>query len=329
MPANLTPDYHKAEEALRQAQTTEEKVAALEEMLRVIPKHKGTNHMQADLKTRLSKLRKEVGKSKAPVRRGNSYYVEPEGIGQVFLVGPPNSGKSTILDRLTKAAPKIADFPYTTRTFQPGMLRYHNVWIQLVDMPPVSKQFSEPWIPSTVRYGDLAVLVLSLASDNVLDEAAEALEVLEQGKVQLAGESADWGQMGSGLAVLRTLLCGTSCAAAGAGERAELLRELYPDFRFVAVDSATPESYQPFSDQVYEMLGRVRVYARQPGKAPDLDDPFVLDAGDTVFDLAEKIHKEVAARFQFARVWGSGGADGRRVTRDYVLQEGDVVEVHA
>ena len=148
MPANLTPDYHNAEEKLRQAQTDEERVAALEEMLRVIPKHKGTSHMQADLKTRLSKLRKEAGRKKAPGRK-SGHYVEPEGIGQVFLLGPPNSGKSTLLDLFSKAAPKIGDYPFTTRSFQPGMMRHQNVWIQLVDLPPYP---GSSWRPGCLRW---------------------------------------------------------------------------------------------------------------------------------------------------------------------------------
>ncbi|MBM4372109.1 MAG: 50S ribosome-binding GTPase, partial [Deltaproteobacteria bacterium] len=134
MPANLTQDYLSAEKKLREARSPQEKLACLEEMLRVIPKHKGTDHMQADLRKRISRLREEAGKARATGKRTSLHHVEPEGIGQVFLVGPPNSGKSALLGAVTNTTPQVADFPFTTRTFQPGMMRHGDVWIQLVDM---------------------------------------------------------------------------------------------------------------------------------------------------------------------------------------------------
>jgi ribosome-interacting GTPase 1 len=327
MPANLTPDYHCAEEKFRKAATDEERVAALEEMLRVIPKHKGTSHMQADLKTRLSKLRKEAGRKKAPGRK-SGHFVEAEGIGQVFLLGPPNSGKSTLLDLFSKAAPKIGDYPFTTRTFQPGMLRHQNVWIQLVDMPPISREFMETWVPSVARYGDLALLVLDLSSDEVLDQAQEVLDLLKEGKVSLAGEGEEFGQMDSGMAVLRTLLVGMKSGAPGADERLAMLRELLPTYKVYTLDSQDPSTQEGFSAAVYAMLDKVRVYAKQPGKPADKAEPFVLDLGATVIELAEKIHRDLAQRFQFARIWGEGKIDGRKVNRDYILEEEDVVELH-
>ena len=330
MPANLTQDYLNAEKKYRAARTPQERLACLEEMLRVIPKHKGTDHMQADLRKRISRVKAEASQSKGVGKRTFSYYVEPEGIGQVFLVGPPNAGKSTLLDVLTNASPAIAEFPYTTRIFQPGMMRYQDVWIQLVDLPPVSEQHMESWVPSTVRYGDVAVLCLSLATDDCLDHWEVVLEILEKGKVVLADAGAPTGQFDTGIAALPTLLALTAAQAPGADERREFLREIIPAGRWpvVVTDAADPASLEGFRKAVYDMLGKVRVYAKQRGKPPDLDEPFVLDQGDTVLDLARKIHKDIVERLQFARVWGEGKYDGQRVTRDYVLEEGNVIELH-
>ncbi|MFH1531503.1 MAG: GTPase [Pseudomonadota bacterium] len=329
MPANLTQDYLNAEKKFRAARTPEEKLACLEEMLRVIPKHKGTDHMQADLRKRISKTKVEATKSKSTGKRTFSYYVEPEGIGQVFLVGPPNTGKSSLLDALTNASPLVAEFPFTTRTFQPGMMRYEDVWIQLVDLPPVSEQHMESWVPSTLRYGDVAVLCLSLATDDCLDQWETVLELLKKGKVVLAGRGDETGQFDTGIAALPTLLALTMAQAGGADERREFLEEIVEGrWPRVVTDVGDSASLDGFRKAVYDMLGKVRVYAKQRGKSPDLDEPFVLTKGDTVLDLARKIHKDIVDRLQFAKVWGAGKYDGQRVTRDYVLEERDVIELH-
>jgi ribosome-interacting GTPase 1 len=330
MPANLTQDYLKAEKEYRAARTPAEKLKCLEEMLRVIPKHKGTDHMCADLRKRISKTKSESQKTKSAGKRSFSYYVEPEGIGQAFLVGPPNAGKSALLDAVTNASPLVAEFPFTTRTFQPGMMMYEDVGIQLVDLPPVSDQHMESWLPSTLRYGDLAVLCLSLATDDCLDQWEMVLEILAKGKVVLADRGEETGQFETGIAALPTLLALTASRAEGAGERREFLREIIPDDRWpvVVTDVEDPISLDAFRKAVYGMLGKVRVYAKQRAKAPDLDEPFVLEQGATVMDLARKIHKDIVDRLQFARVWGAGKYDGQRVNRDYVLEERDILELH-
>lgn len=330
MPANLTQDYLNAEKKFRAAGTNEEKIAALEEMIRVIPKHKGTDHMQADLKRRLSKLRQEAGQKKGAAKRSTSHFVEPEGIGQVFLVGPPNTGKSSLLDKLTAAGPLVAEYPFTTRIYQPGMMRHEDVWIQLVDMPPISSEFSESWIPSVVRYGDMVALVVDLSNDDILDHLDYLLGFLEDGKVHLARQGEETGQFSTGMASLPTLLVCTHASSDGAAERKSLLTEVLGDqaFPMVEVEILQPETLERFREAVYQMLGRVRVYTKQPGKPADMDAPFVLDRGDTVTDLAQKIHRGLADGLQFARVWGPGKYEGQRVNRDYVLEEKDVIELH-
>ena len=329
MPANLTQGYLNAEKKYRAARTTADKIACLEEMLRVIPKHKGTDHMQADLRRKISKLRQEAKKSKGAGKRTFSYNVESEGIGQVFLVGPPNGGKSSLLDALTNASPQVAEFPFTTRTFQPGMMRYEDVWIQLVDLPPVSDQHMETWLPSTLRYGDLAVLCLSLGTDDCLDHWEMVLDILEKGKVVLARQGEETGQFDTGIAALPTLLVLTAARAEGAGERREFLMEIIGSDRWpVAItDVEDPASLDGFRKTVYDMLGKVRVYAKQRSKPPDMDDPFVLRRGATVTDLARRIHKDIEKDLSFARVWGEGKYDGQRVNRDYVLEECDIIEL--
>jgi len=160
MPANLTPVYKEAEAKFRSAVTPEEKIACLEEMLRVIPKHKGTDKLQADLRSRLSRLKREPKKKGAT--KGFSHKVPTEGAGQVVLLGPPNAGKSSLVATLTHAKPEVASYPMTTRDTSPGMMPYEDIAIQLVDMPPLCEEHVEPWVYDVARGGDMAWLVVSI-----------------------------------------------------------------------------------------------------------------------------------------------------------------------
>lgn len=331
MPANLTQEYYAAEQEYRRARTPMEKLEGLQAMLRAIPKHKGTDHMQADLKKRISQAKRDSQKKSA--KAVHSLYVKPEGIGQVFLVGSPNSGKSTLLDALTNARPEVAAYPFTTSMYQPGMMRYIDVWIQLVDMPAISDQAPLPWIPSVVRYGHAALFVLSLASDDLLTEAEEVTARLESGKVVLARCGEPAGMFDNGIASLKTLMVLTHSKAPDAMDRLELLEELLEDgYEKIFVDAIEdPDSLDILRKRTYDLLGKVRVYTKQPSKPPDMKDPFVIRLGTTLEGLAGRIHKDIRARLRYARVWSQDESmfDGQRVAKDYVMQEGDVVEIHA
>jgi uncharacterized protein len=325
-PANLTQDYLKADQEFKAARTPQEKLDALEKMLRLIPKHKGTDHMQADIKRRMKKLKQESGKKS--VKAVHSHYVKPEGIGQLFLIGGCNAGKSSLLASLTNAKAEVADFPFSTVMYQPGMMRYVDVWVQLVDMPPISSQGMIPWIPAVVRYGHAALWVINLASDDLLHDAEEVVEILGKGKIKLVPTKEEAGMFDTGVAALYTKIVATHCQDPDAEYRLELLLEMIDNrFEILRSDMDAPETVENLRRPIYEMLGKLRVYTKQPNKPPDLKDPFVIRTGTTVEELAGKIHKDIKSRLDFARIWAEGKYDGQRVARDHVLQEGDIVEI--
>ena len=329
MPANLTPEYLEADRRFRLAKTGPEKVEALELMLAVIPKHKGTEKLQADIKRRLSKLRGEMQKKGGP-KRAHLFSVDRQGAGQVLLVGPPNSGKSSLLAALTNALPEVADYPFATRRPLPGMMAFENIKIQLVDLPPISPGLTEGWVYSIVRNGDLLMMVLDLQASGLLEETEMLLGELERARLR-PGNWPSWKEPDAGgFWQKRALMIGNKAEGSVAQGSMEILRGLYRDrFSLVAVSALTGEGLDKIPAQTFQLLEIVRVYTKTPGKEPSLQEPVVLDQGSTVLDLAAAIHKDFRYQLKYARIWGPGKYDGQRVERDYVVQDGDVIELHA
>jgi len=325
MPANLTPDYLEAERRFKSAKTTEDKIAALEEMMATIPRHKGTEKMQADLKRRLSKLRAEQARRPAS-RIGIIHRVEKEGAGQVVMVGPPNSGKSLLVRRLTHAMPEVADYPFTTRVPLPGMMPFEDVQVQLVDLPPVHPDFPESWLYQIIRNADAALLVVDLSDPDLLEDLETTLGQLAGAKVQLAeGKLPDV----PGWLRKRTLLVANKIDASGAPEDLEILRELYgARFVLTRVSAETGEGLDSLRHAVFELLEVIRVYTKAPGKKLERTAPYVLKRGSRLIDLAGHVHQDFLAQLKYARLWREGRFEGQMVNRDHVLEDKDVVELH-
>jgi ribosome-interacting GTPase 1 len=325
MPANLTPEYLEAEQHYKSAKSNEEKISALEEMLATIPRHKGTEKMQADLKQRLAKLRTE--QSHKPASRADLIHrVEKEGAGQVALVGPPNSGKSSLVRRLTRATPEVADYPFTTRIPVPGMMQFEDVQIQLVDLPPAHPDFPESWVYQIIRNADAALLILDLGDADLLEDLETTLSELSKAKVKLdAGELPGV----TGWLAKKTLLIANKVDAPGARENLDILRELYEvRFTILPVSAQSGEGLEQLRASVYDLLGIIRVYTKAPGKKLEKTAPYVLRRGSTVMDLAARVHHDFLTQLKYARVWGHGKFDGQMAHRDHVLEDKDVVELH-
>jgi hypothetical protein len=339
MPANLTPQYHKAEQAFKEARTVEEKVAALEEMLAVIPKHKGTDHLQADLKRRLSKLREEASRPRSKKAAFDPFRVEKGGAGQVLLLGAPNSGKSAIVKRVSNAPTESTPFPFATQGPIPGMMAFEDVQVQLVDLPPVTEEYFPKGLLGLVKSCDALLLVADLGADTVLEDLEALLEHLAEGRVRArdpaikepAGQAQaePFPEESPLLAVdLPGLLLANKSDLPGAPAQLAVLRELYEGrFQPLPISAESGEGFDAFPEQVFRMLDKIRIYSKEPGKPPDMSSPFVLKRGQTVVDLAGRIHRDFPEQLRQARVWGSARFAGQAVQKDYVLQDKDVVEL--
>lgn len=328
VPTNLPPHYFEVEKRYRSASTTQEKIRAIEEMLRIMPKHKGTDRLHGDLRKKLSKLRAESQKKQPGGKRGFLYHVEKTGAGQVALVGPPNSGKSKFLDTLTNAGPEVADYPFTTRMPISGMMRFENVQIQLVDLPPISRDFTEAWVFSIIRNADALFLVLDLSDHDLLDQWEMLFQELERTKIEPVGDSSPDGK-DSGFIRKKALVIGNKSDLPGAIENGSVLDELYGNlFDILKISALSEKNAKRIARRGFELLDILRAYTKTPGKPPDLEDPVILKRGATVLDFAEQIHKDFRQKLRFARIWSKEKQDGQKVQRDHLLADEDVIEFH-
>jgi uncharacterized protein len=346
MPANLTPQYLEAERRFRQAATPDEQLDALEAMMATIPKHKGTEHMRADIRRRMAKIRTEAARSRKSAAKGPTWHHVPrEGAGQVVLVGPPNAGKSRLLAALTNANPVVAPYPFATRAPLPGMVPFEDIKIQLVDLPPIAAETAEPWLFALIRQADGALLVGDLDDDDLLAAMDRVMELTAQGRVEFARardvvpaagrdgpprvEAAESGASPPSRPT-PALLVAAKHDAAAADVRLELLREAYgARFDILPVSAEAGEGLEALRNELFRMLGVIRVYTKAPGRRADKSVPFVFRRGTTVEEAAAVVHKDFAVRLKYARVWGSRTFEGQMVQREHVLEDGDVLELHA
>jgi len=325
MPANLTPEYFKAEQWFRAATTNEEKILAVERMLAVMPKHKGTDHLKADLRRKLSKL-KEAPAKKGKGKRVDIFYIQRTGVGQVVLLGTPNCGKSSIVGALTNAKVNVADFPFATAAPVPGMMKFEDIQIQLVDMPPVTADSIIPGQVGTYRNCDLIAIVIDLSA-NVTEQLRICLDFLESRSLLIDGQTPAADGHGNVLGKKAFCIC-TKCDIAKPDALETLKKSCRYPFEFVEVSVENGERMGKLSEVLFRKLNIIRVYAKPPGKKPDMDEPFTLPADSTVMDMATAIHRELAEKLKFARIWGTGVYDGQNAQRNHVLNDKDIIELH-
>jgi len=327
MPTNLPPDFKDAEKRYRLAKSPEEKIACLEEMLSIIPKHKGTDHIRADYRRQISKLKTASRTQKGGSIHVSAFRIDREGPGQVVVLGPTNVGKSALVDKLTNASPEVASTPYTTWNPTPGMMQVNNVQIQLIDTPPLDREYLEPELVDLIRRADLVLLMLDLQTHP--DQQLEStVEILRQNRIIPTHMKEDYADDEYAWFVPVIVLT-NKCDDESLDEICQLFKELLEEeWPIVSVSAETGRNLEQLKQEVFDSLDILRVYSKAPGEEPDFSKPVVMKRGATLEDFTKEIHKDFHEKLKFAKVWGSTTFDGQMVQRDYLLQEGDVIELH-
>jgi small GTP-binding protein len=326
MPTNLPPEYFAVEKRYRAARTPEEKIACLEELFGTIPKHKGTDRLRADLRKKISKLKAAPQTRKGVSKQISAFHIDREGAGQVVVVGPANVGKSALVAALTNATPEVADYPFTTWTPTPGMMPIEDIQVQLIDTPPLNRDFVEPELMNLIRRSDLILLVVDLQAYPI-QQLEDAASFLEEHRI-LPRHLEERYPAERRLTFVPVLVLVNKNDDASSDEDLDVLCELFEgEWSLVPVSATTGRNLDGLKQAVFDRLEIIRVYTKPPGEKPDLSRPYVLDKGSTVEEFAGGVHRDFFANLKSARVWGSAAYDGQMVSRDHVLQDGDVVEL--
>ncbi len=300
MPINASYEYINAEKVYLNAKTLDEKIVALEEMIRKAPRHKGSENLLAELKTRLKKFKEKKEKSKK-IGKTSFKGVRKEGF-QVVLLGLPNSGKSSLLAKLTNAKPKISEHPFTTKEPEIGTLDYQEVKAQIIDLSSIGSDFLDIGIKNTA---DLIIIVANNLND--VDKIIP-LTTKSYGKRLIAITKSD-------------LLS------------QEELRKLEEKIRSKRLNAIIISCYNNHNinilkESIFHAMNVIRIYTKEPSK-PVSTIPIVLPANSSVKDAAESILKGFSLKVKETRATGpSSKFPNQKVGLSHVLKDKDIVEFH-
>lgn len=328
MPANLTPQYLKSEEEFKQASTSEEKLACLEKMLATIPRHKGTEKLVADIRKKMKKIKEADEKKRVSgPKRINFFSVKKEGAASIALLGFPNTGKSSFLSLVTNAKSAVADYPFTTTLPVPGMMDYEDIKFQLIDLPPVSEEYTEPDMLNLLRAVDMVLLMADISRGDVLDRVGYILEKLRSSKIEIENPDA---QARPNWAYKKTIIAANKFDLTESFDNLAVLKEFFgKSFAIQPVSCVNGDHIEDLKKVIFDSLEIIRVYSKPPGKEADFTKPYVLKIGSTVIDMASMVHKDIAYNLKYAKIWGSGKYQGQMVERTHVLSDKDVIELHS
>lgn len=329
MPANLPPEYFEVERKYRKAKTIKEKIIILRQLLSVVPKHKGTEKLQAEIKSKIARLRREQEEEKRTGRRSYTLYIPTQGAAQVVVIGPPNTGKSSLLSRLTSAKPLVAPYPFTTTQPVAGMMNYQDIQIQLVDTSPITANHIDSWVIDLIRNADLIILVGGLDAPEPEESIEPVFRQLEKRSISLVGSGLSDSYL-FGPTSKRVMFIINKVDLPNAHDALKRITSRYSKrFPIISTSCLKGTGIEILPSKIFSELEIIRVYTKPPGRPPVMENPIVLRKGETVLDAAKELHKDFAKNLKYAKLWGpSAKFPGQRVERTHTLQDGDIIELH-
>ena len=327
MPTNLPPEYYEVEKRYKAASSPEEQISTLEELISTIPKHKGTEKIRVIFSKRLSKLKSSAQASKkAGGRQESAFHIDREGAGQAMVVGMPNVGKSALITALTNASPEVSPAPYTTWVPTPGMLDHKNIQVQLIDTPPLNNDHIEPELLEMIRRTDLILLVVDVQT-YPLQQLEDALEILAENRIAPLRRQDQFVDV-SRMSFIPFIVVANKTDDEEMDEVFDIFCEFMEgEWPCRPISAENDRNLDGLRDAITGALDIIRVFSKPPGEEPDLSIPFTLKKGSTLEDLAGKVHKDFLRNLKSARVWGKEVHDGQLVGREYILNDGDIVEL--
>jgi uncharacterized protein len=330
MPANLPPQYYELERQFSKETDLAEKLRLAKELLAMMPKHKGTDKLQAELKAKISKLKTQIegGAKKHGTHHADTFsHIDKEGAAQIILVGPPNSGKSSILESCTNAKPLIGDYPYTTHEPLTGMMTYETVQFQLIDTPPISEEQLPPFLPNLIRQADIAVYVGDILEMDFEKQFGIIGKILEEKNIILS-PAVIKADINPKFSYKETIIAAHKYSGPEDEGRLKQIQQAFPEFAVVATSIIDDDLLVNLKKAIFVALNIIRVYTKRVGHEPEFIDPIILPIGSTVGEAAILLHKDFAYKLQFAKVWGKGKFEGQRVKNNYTLSDEDIIEFH-
>jgi hypothetical protein len=206
------------------------------------------------------------------------------------------------------------------------MVTFEDVQIQLVDMPPITADYSAPGQVGTYRNCDLVAIVIDLSGD-VVEQFGVCMDFLESRNLLIDTETPASDEQGNALAKEAFCIC-TKSDIAQAGALDDLKQLCERPLEIIEISTETGAGLEQLAATFYRLLKIIRVYAKPPGKPADMTEPFTLPVGSTVMDLATDIHRQLAEKLKSAKIWGTGVYDGQNVQRNHVLNDKDIIELH-
>ena len=297
---NQSPFYQKAEAKFLAAQTDEDRLKFLEEMIRECPKHKSSEKMLANLKTRRIKLKEKIERERKVKKSSGKTGIKKEDM-QAVLIGKTKSGKSSLLSLLTNAKPEISSYNFATKKPVIGMIDYDGVGIQLIEVPAIESEYFDKGIVNSAD--TILILITDLEQIPEIEkkiEKANGKRIILFNKIDLLSEN----------------------------EKRKIYATLQSKkYNFILISVKTKENIEQLKEKLFHSFEKIRIYTKQPEEKQKSKKPIILNPSSTVKDVAEKILKGFSSHILQTKIWGPSSKYPRQVVGlKHELKDLDVVE---